>query len=621
MICQLEVIVHCSGATEASAVIPNANFRFLVLASAVLLAAGSAVPARAQDPDDLKRGVARISLMDGEVSVRRGDSGEWVTGVINAPLLTDDRIATGQNSRAEIQFDAANILRVGGSAEIHMAALENGRVQLEIARGTVTFRVLRPSTASVELNTPSVSVRPAREGTFLISVNDAGETEVTARAGDVEVFTPKGSQWVYAGQTMMARGSAADPEFQMISAIPADNWDAWNDSRDRTLVQASNSYQYVPQGVYGVEDLDTAGSWTYIAPYGYCWRPTVVAAGWAPYRSGRWVWEDWYGWTWVSYDPWGWAPYHYGRWFFDGRLGWNWYPGVLGVRHYWSPALVGFFGYGRGVGVGFGFGFGNIGWVPLAPYETFRPWWGRGYAGGLNRGINITNVNITNTYRNARVINGVSGVRADDFGTGRFGNVERVNSTQVQQAGLVNGRLPIAPGSASRRFSDRTVANIPRASGNTQFFSRQGIGTPAGGARTPGNAQTQSAYRRFGEPAGNAGNQNTRQPAQRQGSLQRFGEPGSSQSAPRNDRPAAQNGNSNWKSFGTPAQPRPAPSTQGGRNYSPAPSYNSPRPAPSNNAPRSTPSYSAPRPAPSNSAPRSAPPSRSSGGGGGKGHR
>src|SRR5665811_1050991 len=145
MICQLEVIVHCSGATEASAVIPNANFRFLVLASAVVLAAGSAVPARAQDPDDLKRGVARISLMDGEVSVRRGDSGDWVAGVVNAPLLTGDQIATGPNSRAEVQFDSANMLRLGGTAEIHLAQLEDRRFQIDLARGTVTFRVLRAS--------------------------------------------------------------------------------------------------------------------------------------------------------------------------------------------------------------------------------------------------------------------------------------------------------------------------------------------------------------------------------------------------------------------------------------------------------------------------------------------
>src|SRR5208337_2520611 len=107
----------------------NSMFRFLVPAGALLLAMGAAIPVRAQAPapEDLSRGVARISLMDGEVSVRRGDSGEWVVGVINAPLLTADQIATGPNSRAEVQFDAANMLRIGGNAEIHMAQLENRR--------------------------------------------------------------------------------------------------------------------------------------------------------------------------------------------------------------------------------------------------------------------------------------------------------------------------------------------------------------------------------------------------------------------------------------------------------------------------------------------------------------
>ena len=164
------------------------------------------------------------------------------------------------------------------------------------------------------MNTPSVSVRPAREGTFRISVTETGDSEITARVGDVEVFTPQGTQWIYTGQTMMARGSASDPEFQIVNASPEDDRDRWNQSRDRTL-QNDNSAQYVPQGVSGTEDLDAAGTWTYVAPYGYVWRPAGVSAGWAPYRNGRWVWINWYGWTWVSADPWGWAPYHYGRWF------------------------------------------------------------------------------------------------------------------------------------------------------------------------------------------------------------------------------------------------------------------------------------------------------------------
>jgi hypothetical protein len=95
---------------------PRFEFRFLLPAGALLLAMGAAIPARAQAaaPEDLSRGVARIGLMDGEVSVRRGDSGEWVAGVINAPLLTDDRIATGQNSR---EFSRGSSIRLGERPE------------------------------------------------------------------------------------------------------------------------------------------------------------------------------------------------------------------------------------------------------------------------------------------------------------------------------------------------------------------------------------------------------------------------------------------------------------------------------------------------------------------------
>ncbi len=111
------------------------NLKFLLVAGALLSVWERRFRRRRNRPEDLSRGVARISLMDGEVSVRRGDSGEWVAGVINAPLMTDDRIATGQNSRAEVQLDGANVLRLGGNAEIHLARLENGRYYVEIGKG------------------------------------------------------------------------------------------------------------------------------------------------------------------------------------------------------------------------------------------------------------------------------------------------------------------------------------------------------------------------------------------------------------------------------------------------------------------------------------------------------
>ncbi|HEY1338584.1 MAG TPA: FecR family protein [Bryobacteraceae bacterium] len=543
---------------------PFREFRFLAIAGAALMAAGWFTPVRAQDQDDLKRGVARISLIDNEVSVRRGDSGEWVAAVVNAPLLSDDRISTGPNSRAEVEFDASNVLRIGGNAEVRLVQLEYGRYQLEIARGTATWRVLRDTDANIEVDTPSVSVRPAKIGAYRISVNEAGESQITARAGDVEVFTPRGSQWVTAGQTMLARGTQADPEFQIVAAIAPDDWDRWNESRDQSQLQ-SRSYQYVGQGVYGAEDLDRYGSWDNVEPYGYSWHPTGVAADWAPYESGRWAWEDWYGWTWVSYDPWGWAPYHYGRWFHHARYGWCWYPGVIGVRHYWSPALVAWFGWGGGSG--FGFGFGNVGWVPLAPYEVFHPWWGRGYYGrGFGRNINITNVNITNVYRNARVPGGVMGLRGGDFASGRFHNVQRVSGDQIRSAGLVRGQMPIAPGNQHLRFSDRQTAFQPRTNENMRFFRQQqpsaaprmsfaqqrGVEQPRrtfGGGNTP-SVRGQEGFRGGQAPAAAAAprvNENGGA-----GSWRRFGESGGRQNAgPQNVSP--RNDVQNWGGSQNPA--------------------------------------------------------------------
>ncbi len=363
-----------------------------------------------------------------------------------------------------------------------------------------------------------------------------------------------------------------------------------------------------------------------------------MPVGWAPYQSGRWVWEDWYGWTWVSDDPWGWAPYHYGRWFWNS--GWCWYPGAFGVRHYWSPALVGFFGFGRGGG--FGFGFGNVGWVPLAPFEVFHPWWGRGFYGGrsFERNVNITNVNITNNFRNARALNGVSAVSSEDFRGGRFHNIQRVSGAQVGEAGLMRGRMPIAPTSSNLRFSDRAATNVPRSNENARFFTHQqpsqvqrvpfaqqqrameqgsrtatapaptgfrGAQGPANTAPRAGENGAAGGFRRFGESsAQNAAPRgtdrpaaSTQAPAQRNGGWNRFGEPGGNQAPRGGERQAAPQSNGGFNRFGSPGSTNNAPRPQ----YSPPPRSES-RGNPGGSAPRSS--------APSSSAPRS-----SSGGGGG----
>lgn len=516
----------------------------MCVAAAGFLGYGQAYGQEGEMPEGSQdRGVARISLVNGDVSVRRGDSGDWVAAAVNAPVVVQDSVATAGGSRAEVQFDYANLIRLAPDTEVRLSDLQYRRYQVQVARGTVTFRVLRDNEAQVEIATPAVSVRPTHAGVYRVTVLNDGEAEITVRSGDAEIYTPRGVEQLHARQTMLARNGPNGAEFQLNNAAGPDEWDRWNENRDRALTRAA-SYRYVNPDINGAEDLDAYGQWVYAPDYGYVWSPRV-GPDWAPYRAGRWTWLDWYGWTWVSYDPWGWAPYHYGRWFYGGPRGWCWYPGPMHERTYWSPALVAFFGFGGGGGVhvGVGFGFGNIGWVPLAPHEAFHPWWGGryygGYRGGMNiTNVNVTNVNITNVYRNARVQNGVTGINAGDFAAGRFSNhnMMRVSGNQIGQAGLVRGQVPVAPGNNALRFSDRQVGRVPQnAGGQQRFFSRN---QPQQVQRVP-FAQQQRAMQQMASGAAN----------DRGGNFRGGNAPGSNGFTPGSNAPAGQN-TGGWRRMG-----------------------------------------------------------------------
>ena len=454
-----------------------------LLSLALMLGTALTLPLAAQaDEDDERpeRGVARISLINGDVTVKRGDSGDLTAAAINAPLVVQDRIFTGPSSRAELQFDHSNMIRMAANAEVRLAELSQRRYIVQLARGLVTFRVLRDQQADIELSTPSISLRPAKRGVYRVEVLEDGTTEVTVRAGEAEVYTPQGTERVRAGRTLIARGSSTNPEFRDGPSTPIDDWDNWNDRRDREL-ERSVSYRYMSTDIYGGEDLDNHGRWVTVPEYGNVWTP-YATADWAPYREGRWSWIDWYGWTWISHDPWGWAPYHYGRWFNQPGYGWCWWPGGSGSRHWWRPALVGFFGWNShsGFGAGVGFGFGRIGWTPLGPHERFRPWYGSRSYGGYRNNTYIdnsvrivNNVNINN-YRNARVRNGVSGADGSDFVGGRSNRIRSLGETDLRGASSIEGRVPMVPDRQSLRMADREVT--ARGGGNTdnaRFFSRR----------------------------------------------------------------------------------------------------------------------------------------------------
>ncbi len=324
------------------------------------------------EPDDR---VARLSLINGDVSIQRADDKDWLAASVNMPLQTGDYIYSPKGARTEVQFDHSGYIRLSGNTDIGILNLSDKIIQMKIGTGRAT---LVANELHFEVNTPNAAITPLAQGRYRIEVDNEGNTILTVQKGKAEISTNAGSISITENQKIKIEGDAP-PEYEITSADAKDSWDEWNDKRDSVLASVK-SREYVPAYVSGVDDLDVYGRWVYAAEYGYIWTPTVVEVGWAPYRTGRWVWRDPWGWVWVSYEPWGWAPYHYGRWAFVPSIGWCWSPGERAVRWRWRPAHVRFVT-----------GPAWVAWVPLGPGEIY--YWR--HTPSAHVGVSI-NVNVTN---------------------------------------------------------------------------------------------------------------------------------------------------------------------------------------------------------------------------------
>src|SRR3984957_19947694 len=145
-------------------------------------------------PAKTDQGVARISLMHGDVSTQRGDSGDWSAAVVNQPVMTADKVSTGDNARTELQLDFANIIRLGPNSKATFANLTQKDIQIQLGQGILNYTVSKDSEAEPEIDTPNVSVHPAHhDGVFRIEVRPDGDTVVIVRQGQAQIATPQGS--------------------------------------------------------------------------------------------------------------------------------------------------------------------------------------------------------------------------------------------------------------------------------------------------------------------------------------------------------------------------------------------------------------------------------------------
>jgi hypothetical protein len=325
--------------------------------------------------------VGRVSHIEGDLLRFVPAVQDWVAVVKDAPFGTEDTLFTGNEGMAELIIPNGSWTRLGYSTQVQFIALGQDVAEMDVAAGVARFYNKGTRTA-IKATCPFGYVL-AYPGTVFDLYVGEGSVEVIAVQGTVSFIhsatqakydAAAGYPSVLADQSQVSSGTGAtDPA-----------WDQWNATRENFWASKRQirgwSTEILPPGLRDeAYTLEENGKWERI-PYDgadrWFWRPTVVAPGWSPFTVGRWT--DWNSdQTWVPDEPFGYVTHHYGNWV-NVRGRWYWAPPVVTVRpgfplldigFFWTPGRVSWIHSGA-----------QVGWVPLAPRETYyghRHWGGR----------------------------------------------------------------------------------------------------------------------------------------------------------------------------------------------------------------------------------------------------
>ncbi len=380
--------------------------------------------------------VGRIYHIEGDLMRYIPDEKDWVAVVEDAPFGVEDTLYSGIDGRAELIVPNGTLIRTGDNTQIQFIALDPDLTEVDVAIGIGRFYNKGNDTV-VKVTSPfgDVIAYPGAVFDFYVGDNSVevvavrGKVSFVHAATDARYDVSAGSPSILADEKQVSSGEeTVDPD-----------WDRWNANREGFWASKKRvrgrSMEYLPESLrddsYALEEN---GRWERVPYEGrnrWFWRPTIVVSGWSPFTVGRWT--NWYGdQIWIPAEPFGYITHHYGNWVYV-RNNWYWAPPVVGFRvglplldigFFWSPGRVSWIHTGA-----------YVGWVPLAPRETYyshRHWGGPNVV--VVNNINITRININvrdYAYASHAVV-----VNQDNFY--RVNNYRDVRVTDVNRAAIIN---------------------------------------------------------------------------------------------------------------------------------------------------------------------------------------
>jgi hypothetical protein len=310
------------------------------LALLVLIFAAQPLVARADDPPP--RRAARLSFLQGNVTVDHLNNTAGDPAQLNMPLPEGARLTTGEDGQAELEFEDGSVIRVTPNSSVGLNTLSvdaagTFHTNLTVLHGLVYAELRAATKFTYSLNVDGEVIAPVANASVRINLDEPPPI-ISVLDGTVNVerassATTNGYKTdVHAGEALTS--DAADRGlFFLLKSVEPETWDVWNQERDQAAADAAANRttardDYAGDQGYGWADLDANGSWYSIPGQGQVWQPAIAAdQDFDPYGYGSWVAYPGAGYVWASGYGWGWTPFRCGNWSYWNSFGWGWSPG------------------------------------------------------------------------------------------------------------------------------------------------------------------------------------------------------------------------------------------------------------------------------------------------------
>ena len=308
---------------------------FLVAAVCVLLAMPAFAASQAR--------IVRLSDVQGSVQIDKNTGLGFENAFLNLPITQGTQLRTGENGRAEVEFEDGSAMRLAPNTEVEFSSLgldDSGKrvSQVSLVEGMAYVNWRGKDEFMLDFSHQTLTLdHPAH----FRADTSATAAHLAVFKGEVAFDGPAGKVTVAKNKT--ATFDASDDDQSKVSdGIGEAALDSW----DRNAISYYDQYarnNSSPYG-YGLSDLNYYGSYIGVPGYGMLWQPYFTGVGWDPFMDGAWGWYPGFGYMFASSYPWGWLPYRYGNWIYVPSNGWMWQPGGwntwLPVPSYTPTTLV-----------------------------------------------------------------------------------------------------------------------------------------------------------------------------------------------------------------------------------------------------------------------------------------